>query len=160
MKYVCNQNFPTAISRTSGDATCPVMKEFGARPCRQSGMNLIEIIIVVAIIGIISATAVPTYSQYIVKQRRADAQHLLQTNAQRLQRCLTLVGAYKGGCSLMTNSIEGHYTLNSTLTAQTWSLTAVAVTNGRQEQDTNCASISLSNTGQRSATGNKPDTCW
>ena len=118
---------------------------------------------VVAIIGIMAAIAVPSYSGFILKQRRADAHHFLNKNAHQLQRCLTLVGAYDGACNVLTTSTEGHYTLDNTVstrTAQTWSLTAIAVPNGKQKGDTDCASISLNHTGQKSATGDLPDSCW
>lgn len=130
------------------------------KPGSQCGLTLIELIIVVAIIGILAAYVVPSYSSYILKQRRSDAHHLLETNAHRLQRCLTLAGTYNGSCNIRTESKEGYYELSSTLTAQTWSMTAVSVTDGKQERDTDCASIILSHTGQKSATGDKPDTCW
>ena len=129
----------------------------------QSGVTLVEVIIVVAIIGILSAFVVPSYSNFITQQRRADAHHLLNKNAQKLQRCLTLVGAYNapgGGCNIQSISQEGYYTLSTVLTAQTWSLTATPVAGGRQEKDTKCATISLTHTGQKSATGTEPGSCW
>ena len=116
--------------------------------------------IVVAIIGILAQIATPSYSKFIIEQRRADARHLLMANAQLLQRCLTLVGAYDGGCNTITNSNEGHYTLTSKLASQTWSLTAEPVAGGKQLGDTDCATFTLDHTGLKSATGNEPDTCW
>lgn len=158
MKYFYHRKSARVNTRVTG--VFLLKQKFIPQAHHQSGMTLIEIMIVIAIMAIILTVAVPNYSSYILQQRRADAHHLLQVNAQNLQRCLTLVGAYNGGCNIITTSAEGHYTLSSTLTPQTWSLTAVAATDGRQENDTDCASIILSHTGQKSATGKKPDTCW
>lgn len=45
---------------------------------RSQGFTLIEVMITVAIIGIISAIALPSYNNYIFKSRRAAAQAFLQ----------------------------------------------------------------------------------
>ncbi len=132
-------------------------------PARQNGVTLIELIIVVAIIGILATVVVPGYSRYITEQRRLDAHHLLQANAQRLQRCLTLVGAYNGGCNIITESSEGHYTLtapNIILTPQTWTLRATPATDSPQQKDTDCKTITLNHIGTRGATGDDTTTCW
>lgn len=124
------------------------------------GMTLIEIIIVIAILGILSTVSVNSYSQYVLKQRRIDGHHLLHTNAQRLQRCLTLIGTYNTGCSLQNTSSEGHYTLNTTLTAQTWQLTAVPAAGSPQQNDAECTTLTMQHTGHKNATGSSPENCW
>lgn len=126
---------------------------------RQTGTTLIELLIVLAIIGILSQVAVPGFSKYIVESRRSDAHHLLQSNAQLLQRCLTLAGRYTG-CNTVNVSRDGHYELTSVLADQTWSLSAKAVEDGKQQKDTDCTTFNLNHIGLRSAAGNQPDACW
>ena len=58
------------------------------------GFTLIELMIVVAIIAIISAIAVPMYGNYVQKSRRTDAKAKLMEVAQSLERCFTQFSAY------------------------------------------------------------------
>jgi type IV pilus assembly protein PilE len=61
---------------------------------RHHGFSLIELMIVVAVIGILAAIAMPSYDSYVKKTRRADAQGVLLQNAQMLERRYTESNRY------------------------------------------------------------------
>jgi len=63
---------------------------------KQSGFTLVELMITVAIIGILAAIAYPSYQQYVLRANRADAQAIMLENAQFMERYFTTNGTYAG----------------------------------------------------------------
>lgn len=61
---------------------------------RNQGFTLIEVMVVVAVIGILSAIAIPSYNAYIQRSHRAEAKNFLMSLAQRLEQNYTLSGTY------------------------------------------------------------------
>lgn len=127
---------------------------------KMAGVTLIELVIVTAIIGILGAVALPSFQSYAMSAKRGDAHHLLLVNETRLTKCLTLAGSYDNGCKLITTSKEGYYNLTSTLTIQTWTLSAVPVAGRSQANDTDCGTLTLTHIGVKSATGSSGANCW
>ncbi|MCO6413929.1 MAG: type IV pilin protein [Thiogranum sp.] len=61
---------------------------------KHNGFTLIEVMIVVAIVGILAAIAYPSYQEQVRKSRRADCAGELTLLANAMERFFTLNGAY------------------------------------------------------------------
>src|SRR5690625_4858301 len=134
-----------------------------------AGFTLIEVMVVVAIIALIAAFAIPAYSEFVRKSNRADAKAELSSVAQRLQRCFTAYSAYDhddcgvhaaitGGNEI--TSREQLYTIAGAVTSTTYTLTAEPIAGTVQAGDTKCTTLTLAHTGTRDATGTHKDNCW
>jgi type IV pilus assembly protein PilE len=128
---------------------------------RNFGFTLIELMIAIAIIGILASIAIPSYSQYIIKTRRVDAQSELIQEAQAMERYFTANGRYTttaGGttCGVSTSlntNVDTYYTISRTCpsTGTTFTLTATPVATKMQKND---GTLILDNTGSKSGSVN------
>ena len=85
------------------------------RGWRSSGFTLVELIVVVAIVGILAAIAYPSYLDQVRKGYRAEAQALLMELAQRQQNFLIIRRRYASSLQELGYAGTGGDALSSTL---------------------------------------------
>jgi len=127
-----------------------------------SGFTLIELMVVVAIIGILAAIAYPSYQQYVLRANRAEAQAVLTETAQFMERYFTTNGTYVDGALLSDASPKGSsgsaikYNISFSVVPTATAFTLQAAPAGGQANDS-CGTLTLSNTGAQTPT---TDGCW
>lgn len=130
----------------------------------QNGFTLLELMAVVAIAAILSVTAFGFYTDNVRKANRTDARSLLTSLAGNLEKCRSLYGSYNSAnctVNLPQNTGSNLYSVAAAnLGATTFTLTATPIAGTVQADDGDCATISLTNTGLKTATGANPPDCW
>lgn len=100
---------------------------------KENAFTLIELMIVVAIIGVLAAISYPSYQSYIVRTERVDVQNELMQIAQNLQRYALMKHSFNDA-SLDNGSLQQIYPLSGKAkytialdldaSGQSWTLTA------------------------------------
>lgn len=139
---------------------------------RRNGFSLLELMIVVAIVGIIAAFAYPSYLEQVRKTRRVDCSGALISLGNAMERFFTVnstyLGAGAGGGNTGTPAIfsatcpvdGGAATYDLTIQAATGSTFALQATPTGAQADDKCGTLILTNTGRKDVTGQDAGVTW
>ncbi|SNY54488.1 type IV pilus assembly protein PilE [Arsukibacterium tuosuense] len=130
----------------------------------RTGFSLIELMVAVAIVGILSAIAYPSYQQYVLKTHRAEASRLLLSAANMQEQQLADHGRYTDNLALLGvaadgTSASGRYKLQVVL-SDTSSFELTALAQGPQTADRDCLVYTLDHTGRRNYSLPSSLFCW
>jgi len=139
----------------------------GAR--REKGFTLIELMIVIAILGILLTIGVPAYKGFLVKSKRVEATSLLMEAAGEQQRFYTENNRFAADMTEMgypaaqIESETGLYTVSVTDSSRSsYTLTATPVATESQADDADCGSFTINSGGLKGIVGGTKtaEDCW
>lgn len=133
------------------------------------GFTLIEVMIVVAIVGILAAIAYPSYREYVLRSNRSEGMAMLNDAAARQERYFAQSNAYvtdnddidnlnlRSSTASGVTSDTGKYTLTVAGGGGGYTLTATQAFG-----DTDCGNLTLNALGARGRSGSAKtiEQCW
>ena len=133
-----------------------------------SGFTLLEVLVVLAIVAIITAVAVPSYKNYIIKSQRLDGINSLNLMVLTQERFYNDNGMFSSSLAGLNNYLgdylndEYNYTVSSSDTSSSYTITAAAKFNSSQNDDTeggiDCSTLTLTVSGLNRTVS--PSQCW
>ena len=135
---------------------------------KQTGFTLIELLVTIAIVGILSAVAMPMYDSYMKKSRRSDAVSALMNMQLAQEKYRATHSTYASSIAdlgLGATSSQGYYDLalsqgSTNDWATSYQITADPVTNGAQDGDTCTSSHMIVNQNGPVLTDATKKECW
>lgn len=134
---------------------------------RKNGYSLIELMVTVAVVGVLVSISVPTYKNYTMKSRRSEGRSFAMEIMQRQEKYYNENNTYTtnlaqlGYSSATPTSEKGYYQVTATAASDgiTNNVIITAQPIGSQTSDTECGSFIYNSNGVKS-TSTSSTTCW
>jgi type IV pilus assembly protein PilE len=143
---------------------------------RPRGMTLIELMVAVAIVAIIASLAVPSYSAYVTRSKRAVAKSALSLVADQQEQFFLdnkryaddlteigydseKIGVDESGQAVAADADGRVYVISLDDTSATTYTIEATPQLAQADQDTACGTLSLTQAGQKLQSGDGTD-CW
>ncbi len=126
----------------------------------KKGFSLIELMVVITVLAILAAIAVPVYSHFVQRSYRADAVATLSNVAIDQESYYHRNGSYATSLEelgLSSESEQGYYTITLENVSNN-SFDVKAEAQGSQADDTDCQTITLKIENGMST--RQPSKCW
>lgn len=139
------------------------LKHAQKRFSSQKGFTLVEIMIVIAIIGILASIAIPSYQDYVTKAQLVDATNAMSSMRARLEqhfqdnRTYATSGTFTTPCASQT---AGKFNITCAPSATTFTITATGTGNVSGFVYTLTQDGTQATTGTKSGWGGASTSCW
>jgi len=151
---------------------------------KQQGLTLIELVVTVAIIGILAAIAIPSYQSYTIKSKRAGGKTTIQQVRGLLEQYYINNKTYTGdlkqlgfansplnvdktGVEVAAGAGDAVYQVSINTSADgnltycaNCNYEVVATPQNTQANDADCKTLWFGSLGNKGATGSKGKDCW
>ena len=125
-----------------------------------SGFTLIELMVVVAIVAILAAIALPSFADQMRKSRRAEAVTTIQDAQLRLEKWRVDHSSYSGAGITFPASAQKYYTITITATTDAPNAYVISAAPKTGQDKDSCGTLAITNTASvvtKTPTGTG---CW
>jgi type IV pilus assembly protein PilE len=126
---------------------------------KNQGFSLVELLITIAILGLLVAIAVPNYRAQVIRGARTEAIDELLKVAQFEQRSFTLNNQFVAPANNPYTTTSGRYTITTNITNGGQGYTISAAPQGGQADDI-CGTMMLDEVGRKTTTLGDAANCW